>query len=277
MVRWAVLLTTHERVATTAACLDALERQVGHDVELVPYVVDAGSTDGTPELVERRYPHATVERLGPDRFWAGGMREAFGLAYADGCDAYLWLNDDTLLDPDAVARLRAAERDLAAAGSWPAILCGATRDGETGEVTYSGLERRSAWRPMSFVRVMPSSTPRRVDTMNGNCVLVPHEVASIVGNIDGRLTHAMGDIDYGLRAQRAGFDVWLAPGTVGVCDANPSRLVGPLREELRAFMGPKILPPGPWATMTLRWAGPLFPVAFVAPYVRQAVRSVLRS
>lgn len=40
--------------------------------------------------------------------------------------------------------------------------------------------------------------------MNGNCVFIPSEIVNAIGNLDPIFSHAMGDIDYGLRAQKKG-------------------------------------------------------------------------
>lgn len=266
----AVLLTSHDRRDETLGAIAALERQAGLDARLDVVLVDAGSTDGTAAAVRASFPYVTVDEAGPELYWNAGMRRAWSIARRERPDAYLWLNDDTHLDPDAVARLVEVWRD---AGD--AIVVGATRDPRTGDVTYGGVRRDDARRPLRFSPVPPSDRPVSVETMNGNCVLVPASVAETVGNLDRRFTHGMGDFDYGLRAGRKGVAILLAPGTVGTCAANPEVQRDP-SAELRHLQSPKGLPFREWMTFARRWAGPLWPLYFVSPYLRRLAAAARR-
>jgi len=46
------------------------------------------------------------------------------------------------------------------------------------------------------------------DTINGNCVLVPAQIANELGALESAYAHGMGDIDYGLRAKQRNYDSW---------------------------------------------------------------------
>ena len=113
--------------------------------------------------------------------------------------------------------------------------------------------------------------------MNGNVVLISRAVAQRVGNIDPAFVQQMGDFDYGLRARAAGCSVWVAPGTVGTC-AHPERRPGDRAhvEEVRRLWSVKELKPGPWAVYSKRYAGRLWPLYWLSPYVRRATQVVLR-
>jgi hypothetical protein len=203
------------------------------------------------------------------------MRAALQRAFDDGHDAYLWLNDDTVLDPDALEVLLSTSAALARRGVRRAIVVGSTRDPQSGRVTYGGRERPSPrLRRLHFAVAPPGAEARPVETMNGNVVLVPSEVAERVGNLDAGFVHAFGDEDYGLRAWRAGCSVWLAPGTVGTCPrdvpAPPGRR--PLRQELAALrhLTGGLHPPS-WRRFARRYGGPAWPVYYASPYLRRTV------
>lgn len=270
----AALLTCHNRRDATLACLEALHAQQGVDLALTPVVVDAGSSDGTADAIASAYPDAVVLRRGPELFWNGGMRVAFDWARSQGFDDYLWLNDDTRLDPDALASLYATRDALPA--DPPTIVAAATRDPETGALTYGGVQRTSRLRRTAFHRLPVSDVPRPAETMNGNCVLISTAVAERVGNLDPAFTHHLGDFDYGLRARAAGCEVWIAPGTLGVCAKNPARPDRTLGQEWGAITGPKELPPKEWLVFTRRWAGPLWPAFFLSPYVQRLLAAAAR-
>jgi GT2 family glycosyltransferase len=274
MLRVAVLLTCHNRAMRTVACLDTLTRQTGMDrVALDVVVVDAGSTDGTRAAVMQQFPEVTILDRGPELFWNGGMREAMSHAYQWDPDLYLWLNDDVELDRDAVTRLLTCHRELVDAGAPPCLVVGSTRDPDSAAPTYGGVVRTSRWRPLRYELVLPGQTRLRVETMNGNCVLVPREVVSRIGNLAAVYTHGMGDFDYGHRAVRAGCEVWIVPGTVGTCSRNaPVKRASTLREYRQRSTSPTGgLPLSEWSVFARR-AGPLWPVYAVSPYIRRFVR-----
>jgi GT2 family glycosyltransferase len=207
------------------------------------------------------------------------MRRALAAAMAGDYDYYLWMNDDTrLVDNGVLALLLQTERQLRERGHNPVILAGTTRHPETGELTYGGHVRLSRRRPLRWTQVPPGSEPRRCETMNGNVVLVPRAVVQMVGNIDPAYVQQMGDLDYGLRASAAGCEVWIAPGTVGVCASHPPRRTDlqPLRAELRRLWSVKELAPRPWLVFTHRWAGRLWFFYWLSPYLRRGLGLILQ-
>lgn len=273
MLRLAVVLTVFNRKELTLECLRSLRAQaVPASVDV--FVVDDASTDGTAAAIEAEFPEAVLLQGDGTLFWNGGMRLAFGTAIERDYDAYLWMNDDTVLDDGALATVVDTWSELATRGEGAAIVVGTTRDPETGELTYGGRVRPDPSRPLQFELVEPGDEPRPCETMNGNTVLIPRAVVQRVGNIDPAYVQKMGDLDYGLRARAAGCSVWVAPGTIGTCARHPARRSDerPLRDELRRLWSTKELPPGPWATFTRRWGGSLWPLRWASPYVRRGAR-----
>jgi GT2 family glycosyltransferase len=278
-LRLAVLLTCHNRVASTIACLESLSMQTEIvDVEVEVVLVDAGSLDGTGEAVLKRFPHVTVLTRGPELFWNGGMREAMAHAYSRDPDLYVWLNDDVTLDSDALLVLLDAHRRLLAERQAPCIVVGSTRDPISGVTTYGGVVRPNPRRPLRYRLVEPGERPKQATTMNGNCVLVPKEVVLRIGILAAVYTHGMGDYDYGHRAGRAGCEVWIAPGTVGTCARNaPAARAASLSEHRERATNPTSgLPPAEWYIFARRWAGPLWPVYASSPYIRRFLRWLRR-
>jgi GT2 family glycosyltransferase len=279
------LLAAHDRREHTLACLERLEAQrAGLAAELAATLVDDGSRDGTGATVRERFPWVRVVDGTGQLFWNGGMRLAFEVAGRADPDFYLFLNDDTNLAPGAVASMIATHDGRVRAGDRACIVVGSTRDPASGRQSYGGWLCGPWYAPGRFKLVEPGPEPRACHTMNGNCVLVPREVARRVGNLDPAFTHSMGDIDYGLRALRAGCMLWVAPGYVGECVANSGRGLWseralPWRERWSRLLGPKGLPPREWLAFTRRHSGPLWPAYFGWPYLRngwRALRSLAR-
>lgn len=278
--RIAVLITCFNRKQKTLDCLQALFNQVNvADVSLQVYLVDDGSTDGTGEAVQQKYPQVKVLQGDGNLFWNGGMRLAFDEASKDEPDFYLWLNDDTLLAPDALRTLLDTYYQLAETGLRKAIVAGSTRDPVTGVYTYGGKVQSRWWHPLNLDSVEPTEKPQRCDTMCGNCVLIPREVAQVVGNLDPAFVHYAGDWDYGLRAKQKGCTVWIAPGYQGTCPANPKpqkQTNVTLGERINKVQQPKGLaledvtlqPMKEWKVLTQRHAGFFWPIYWLLPYRR---------
>jgi GT2 family glycosyltransferase len=276
-LRIAALMAVHNRRDLTLACLDSLRAQPLYGCTLDVFVLDDASTDGTAAAVVERHPDVHLLRGDGQQYWNGGMRRAFGRAMMDDYDYYLWMNDDTKLDDGVLDLLLKTERELRDQAHGPVIVAGTTRHPDTGELTYGGQVRLSRWRPLAWTLVPPGPDPLPCETMNGNTVLLPRAVVQRVGNLDPAYVQQMGDFDYGLRARAAGCEVWVAPGTVGMCASHPERRTDlqSLGRELARLWSVKELAPRPWLVFTRRWAGPLWPIYWLSPYVRRGLGLVL--
>lgn len=211
----AVLLTCHNRCATTIACLEALGAQcLPQHTKLTSYLVDDGCTDGSAAAVLQRFPKVQIIPGDGNLYWCGGMRAAWSSAAAAfDYDGYLWLNDDVRLFPEAISTLLTLCQEAAATGR-PSIVVGSTCDPDNDRLlTYGG------WQGDKLIE--PSLGVQTCDTMSGNFVLVPREVFEVVGNLSPDFRHVFGDRDYGFRARKAGFEIWVAPGFLGQCRRNP--------------------------------------------------------
>ena len=264
--RVTALLTCYNRRESTLQCLRSYFGQHVPGVELDAVLVDDGSTDGTGPAVQAELPAVQLVTGSGDLYWAGGMALAQQEAMSRDSDYLLWLNDDVLLDDDAVATL------LAVSAAHPdAAVAGPVSDG-AGRTTYTGY-RRIGRRPRGFARIVPTGSPEDLDAFNGNVVLVPRSVYTRLGPVDARLRHGYADLDYGLRARRAGRRSVLADRHVGHCsrndtaggwrDPNLSR-----RERCRLLVDVKGIPPGPHIRYSARHGGPEWPLYVLGCYGR---------
>lgn len=274
-------MTCHNRREITLRSLACLAEQSGLDkIAMTVFIVDDGSTDGTSEAISRQFPTVRVLQGDGSLYWVGGMRRAMAVAIAEEFDLYLWLNDDTRLFPESIARLTATMVEVEGGNNRPMIVVGSTRDPHTGQVSYGGFTRHVGRIVNRLRRVMPADQPVDCDTMNGNCVLVSHSVVQRLGNLDDRFTHSMADLDYGLRAKHAGCSVSLAPGYVGECVTNSGDGLWqdkklPTIARWKKLLGPKGLPPSEWLCFTRRHTGRFWPLVWISPYVRFWVRDFL--
>jgi GT2 family glycosyltransferase len=270
------ILASHNRRAQTLQCLASyFAQEIGPTVLLAAVVVDDGSADGTAEAVGDRFPETEIIMGDGNLFWAGAMAIAEQAALRQDPDHLLWLNDDVVLDPEALRRLiETADRRAE-----DCIAVGALRDPVTGELTYSGIRRRGL-HPLRVDLVAPTDEPVEVETFNGNAVFVPRAVADKVGPFDGEFVHAAADLDYGLRARAAGVSVLLAPGAVGTCARGSDQAPWLDRSvsawtRLRFLLGPKGVPPRARARYLRRHGGPIWILFWLTPYIR-AAPSIMR-
>ncbi|MER5178805.1 glycosyltransferase family 2 protein [Streptomyces sp. NPDC002896] len=276
----AVLMTCHNRREKTLNALASLDRQHGlpSGLTITVHLVDAGSTDGTVEAVIKDFPDVDITTVGDDVFWGEGMRIASHRSR--DFDYQLWLNDDVSLADDALSMLLDTSHYAADAAVVVGAMC--SSDGKT--TTYSGVRRRTGmpWTPryMWTALLEPRGYPQPLDTCCGNLVLVPRSVYRKIGGIDSRFPHSMGDWDFGLRARKAGFRVYLAPRHAGVCDTGVRNIgwswepgIG-VREALRRKTSKREFPFGPYRTYCLRHHWPWAPLTMLSPYVKTAVRAL---
>ncbi|QNE32444.1 glycosyltransferase family 2 protein [Sphingomonas sp. NBWT7] len=273
----AILLVCRNRRDTTVAAVRRLREQT---LALLYRVVlfDDASTDGTAAAVLAEVPDAVVVAGDGSAFWNGGLHRAWQRALDLTCDAFLWLNDDVELDPDAFGRLAEAWMAMRAeTGGEAFILAGATR-GSGGDITYGGL--RHVPTPFAFrlAATPPTAELQPIDTFNGNIVLVPRAVVERIGINDPAFHHNLGDMDYGLRASRAGIPVRLLPGTLGRCDANRAKRERgfgsrslTLRDQWRKVNSHHGLPFRSWLHFTRKHSGSWWPLHFLLPYRRLVV------
>ena len=276
----AVLLTCFNRRELTLASLESLSQQQGvQDLETTVYLVDDGCTDGTGDAVRTHFPQVKLLQGNGSLYWVGGMRLAFDTALKVGFDAYVWLNDDTILYADALARL-ATSADQWMADAKPAIVAGSVCSPVTGHHTYGGFVRRSRGPALYFDKLEPHPlVALPCDTMNGNFTLIPRIVAETIGNIEQRFRQQFGDVDYGLRAGNAGFSIVLAPGYVGECSENS--LAGTWRDQRASFtkrwrqlVSPKGVPVAEWLLYTKRHYGWRWMHYAASPYIKTIVSSL---
>jgi GT2 family glycosyltransferase len=212
----AVLITCHNRREKTLSCLRALYSNVlSKYIQMDIFLVDDGSTDGTSEAVRTEFTKVHVLSGSGDLYWNRGMYLAWKTAAkSDDYDYYLWLNDDTILTNNAIIVML----DFSQSIENSQIIVGATSSENEEVVTYSGFTDKEEI-------LTPNGSWQSCKYFNGNIVLIPSLVFEKVGFLDHRFRHALGDIDYGLRAAKLGFIHMLSPIYLGYCEGHLSESI----------------------------------------------------
>jgi GT2 family glycosyltransferase len=270
----AILMSCHNRKEKTIACLDALfQNKLPNGFALEVFLVIDGSSDGTGEAVRNKFSRVRIINGDGNLYWGGGMHLAYSTAMKQKFDYYLWLNDDTVLFNNALSKMLITSMETSNGHCNKAIIVGATQDEIGGVTTYGGLVKGGWWRPLKLNLSTSLDEPVNCDTMNGNCVLIPSFVSKKLGNLDEAFLHAMGDIDYGFRARKAGFAILAMPGYAGLCSRNSltnTHADKSLSKVLRwkQITSYKELPIRAWFTLTKRHTGILWPIYFLWPYLK---------
>lgn len=192
-MRVAILLTCHNRRAKTIACLRTICVFLP---EASIYLTDDGCTDGTREMVEKEFPQVNIVNGDGTLFWCRGMYYAWRESSKKDFDYYLWLNDDTIVYQDFFAEML----EICQMNQERCIVCGLVEDASKSEILYGGVDKAKH-------RVLATGKAEQIYWMNGNVVLVPRQIVQTIGFLDPYYIHDLGDVDYGLMAQKAGFQV----------------------------------------------------------------------
>lgn len=257
MKQIAIIMTVHNRKEKTLRCLDCLysQKNIRGVYSLTVYLTDDGCTDGTREAVSEKYPDVRIIEGDGNLFWNMGMRKAWEVAAENGYEYYLWLNDDTYLNPLAMESMLSASLQY----DDEAIIVGSTSaSADKNIITYGGWSNEGL--------ITDVSKPIPCNTFNGNIVLVPKYVFDRLGLNTTIFRHCGGDIEYGMRARRNGIEIWTAQGIQGVCDRHPNVTLWKdpsvsFRKRWKNFMSPLGANPFEFFKFRKQYYG-LFPACF---------------
>lgn len=219
MDKIAILLTCFNRREKTIKALTALNKafeQSNNIAQMVIYLTDDGSTDGTSEAVSAKFPEVKILKGTGDLYWAGGMRNSWKEAIKGGYDAYLLLNDDTDVYPnlfDAIQQTHAFSLSNYGIGG---VYVGTTIDAETKKVSYGGSVFINRFLATSK-RLDPQGKPIPCELGNANIMWVSKNVVDEVGILSEGYVHGLADYDYTLKAVQKNIPSLIMPGVVGEC------------------------------------------------------------
>jgi GT2 family glycosyltransferase len=150
-------------------------------------------------------------RLPENRGFAGGMNAGLERLLADGCDRILLLNSDAVLEPDALRLLAEALDDPALAAVGPLVL--RAHDGR--------VESRGASLDLRWGRVRleghgeePGEGSGRLpaEALSGAAIMLSRAAVERVGLLDEEYFFSFEEMDWCVRARRAGYALAVVPG-----------------------------------------------------------------
>jgi GT2 family glycosyltransferase len=222
MNKIAVLLTCHNRKDKTLSCLNSLYKAYERNdsyLELVVYLTDDGSTDGTKEIVRELYPEVNTLLGNGNLYWAGGMRNSWNEALKSDFDGYLLLNDDTNVFEDLFIELKLAIEYSFNVFAKNGIIIGSTQDRSSGERTYGGGVYLNKFTG-TFKKLVPNGAYQHCELGNANIMYVHKDVVKQIGILSKNYIHGVADYDYTFRAIKKNFPVLVMPKYIGFCSLN---------------------------------------------------------
>jgi GT2 family glycosyltransferase len=236
--RVVVLILTWNRRDDVLRCVASLSRLTYPNY--LPVVIDNASTDDTVAALRAQHPELTILQNSHNLGYAGGNNVGMRWALEHGADHVLIINNDTEVTPGMVTELvRVAENDprIGIVGCRnllmedPAYLWGAY-----GRLTYGPF----------LVRVEGQREPDRdrwqvvkdVDWVIGNGCLLRRGALERTGLLDEEFFAYHEDVDWCVRARRAGYRVVYA-GTAAIIHKGGSSSDGRQRHSVpvRYFLG----------------------------------------
>ena len=178
-----------------------------HDI----FILDDNSPDNTGKIIKNLYPTVNLIYGNGNLFWSKGTRKVWEHAsLKKDYDFYVWLNDDVILFEKAFSIIY---NDLKKRPD--SILIGVFSKSKSRieEITYGGRDE-------NLNLLIPNGDPQKCLWMNGNFVFIPKKIYNEVGLLSKAYTHNYGDVDYGLRAIKKGFDLNISSQIIGTCEVN---------------------------------------------------------
>jgi hypothetical protein len=202
-----------DTLATLASLDAARERAAAAGLDLVPLVVDNGSTDGSVARLAAERPDVEVLETGENLGFAGGNVAGLRRVLADpGVAWVLLLNTDVEVDPGFLLPLVDACRDTEVGAAGPKIF-------------YFDPPDR-LWAAGGRLRIRETVTeewgrgepdgprwdePRDVTYLTTCCLLVPRDALERVGPLDPAYFINVDDADWCRRALDAGYRLRYVP------------------------------------------------------------------
>lgn len=239
----AVLITCFNRKEKTLACIkDIYAQEKVEKCTIDIYIVDGGSTDGTPKAIKETYPDVKL-KVCQNLYWAGGMREAWKEASQHKDYDFFWLlNDDTHIYSKCLNELIKADQYCLSAYNIHGIYIGSTENISKNRQTYGG-RKLYEWGKLSNYMITPTiGKYQNCDLGNANIMLVHREVYHKIGGFDTVYTHGIADYDYTLKAKQANIPVLIAPSYLGTCEddhQNSWNYKAPIRQRIKFLFSPK--------------------------------------
>lgn len=231
-MRIAVIIATRDRRASLERCLQSIEKQERRPDEVI--VAVDGSTDGTLEMLEERYPHVRAVRIAEPAGVGNALHEGSLIATSD-----VWVNLDDDCELVDTGVLETLERFMGTEASADVVCMKVTAP--DGTVRRREIPRRDKRLP---------ARPERIGYFLGGAVAFRASVLRAAGGYPRSIGYGSWENDVAFRLFADGAVTWFLPQAAIVHHAVPSMQNTDLREanyvRNEVLLAARFLP-APWA------------------------------
>ncbi len=234
-----IIIVNWNGIGDTCVALDSIQKLHTKDIHLDTFVVDNGSTNDSVAVLKKKYPWVHLLEAGKNLGFTGGNNVGIKAALNTGSDLVWLLNNDTYIHPDSIYLLDAfKDPKVGVAGSKIYFANGHEyhKDrysaSDRGKVFwYAGgridwLNMYASHRGVDEVDHGQYDKIEKTDFVTGCSMMIRREVFDRIGTLDNAYYLYLEDVDFCLRAKRAGFDLVYFPKSV-VWHVNAGSTGGP--------------------------------------------------
>lgn len=205
----AVVLNTNRR-EDTLACLESLQNQTYENLKVI--VLDNACTDGSNEAIRAQFPQVEILSLAQNLGYAGNNNTGIRAALEGGAAWVFVVNEDILLEPNAVRCLiETAQPDPAVGIAGPMVYHADHPD----VIQSAGGVLDARWQAFHRGQNQPEqgqfAAVEPVDWISGCAILVRRETIEQVGMLDERFFYYFEETEWCTRARRAGWKILFVP------------------------------------------------------------------
>ena len=204
MPKVCVLILNRDRRDDTLTCLASLRQSPYPNLEVV--LLDNASSDGTAAAVRAAFAEVTVIETGGNLGYAGGNNVGLERARRQGADYVLLLNEDTVVDPAFIGYLVEAAQARPELGFLGPLVY---HYDEPDVIQSAGGLIAPDWRTYHRGQNEPDrgqfGLPFEADWVSGCSIFMRMTVVDRVGMLDPAFFIYSEEVDWCVRARRAGF------------------------------------------------------------------------
>lgn len=218
MAKISVIIVSYNTCELTLQCLTSLFKIPDAKIDKEVIVVDNGSTDGSPNQIQKKFSQVNFIPNAQNRGFAQANNQ--GIRASTG-DFILLLNSDAeIIEPDTLTRLIAAHDQHAASASPDCLIVPRLLNSDhTDQASVFNLPTisnaiRQYWFNQSgaYEKYLPSSSrPVRVEAAVMAAMLIPRSVLNVVGLLDESYFMYYEDLEFCRRVRQRGFSIIYIP------------------------------------------------------------------